>query len=74
VTRLYGVMNQQLANNGYVAGDFYSTAALGQPMARLERGLVAVKSHDNVQREHSLASERHNNLQKVQELLIRRTF
>jgi hypothetical protein len=28
-------MNQQLANNGYVAGDFYSTAALGQPMARL---------------------------------------
>ena len=78
VARLYGVLDRQLEQNAYVAGDFYSIADMAlwpwvnqwrgqqQTLAdkpRLERWLSAVKSRDAVQRGRALAQDSRSNLQ-----------
>ena len=78
VARLYGVLDRQLEQNAYVAGDFYSIADMAlwpwvsqwrgqqQTLAdkpHLERWLSAVKSRDAVQRGRALAQDSRSNLQ-----------
>ncbi|GHE99485.1 thiol:disulfide oxidoreductase [Aliiroseovarius zhejiangensis] len=76
--RLYGVMDRQLANNRYLAGDFYSIADMacwgwaslweGQEQTlddkpNLARWLEEVGARPAVQRGRALASDQRGNLQ-----------
>jgi GST-like protein len=78
VARLYGVLDRQLEQNTYVAGDFYSIADMAlwswvsqwrgqqqnlEDKPHLERWLDAVKSREAVQRGRALAQESRSNLQ-----------
>lgn len=79
VARLYGVLDRQLAENEYVAGDFYSIADMaiwgwaslweGQQQTlddkpNLARWLDLVGSRDAVKKGRALASEQRSDLQK----------